>query len=45
MYEPFLVQGEEPTETNPDGWSIIERMKIYDEEKFDYEVTKVSFKK
>jgi hypothetical protein len=28
MYEPFLVQGEEPTEANPDGWSIIERMKI-----------------
>ena len=24
---------------------LIERMKIYDEEKFDYEVTKVSFKK
>jgi len=34
MYEQFLVQGEEPTKDNPDGWSIIERMKIPDGAKY-----------
>ena len=34
MYEPFLVQGEEPTKNNPYGWSIIERMKIPDGAKY-----------